>query len=158
MPIPNSRFPLAAAFLTLAAVLASASAQSAQDRESNSLYQRLGGLAPISLVVSDLIDVLLSDPELNRNPAVAAARDRVPAPYLKFQVTAQLCEATGGPCKYTGRGMKEAHAHLNITAGEWQRMIVLLKQVLSKHQVPAQESQELLDIVNATKADIVTRP
>lgn len=155
MPIPNSRFPLAAAFLALVAMLATAANAQA---ESNSLYQRLGGLAPISVVVSDFIDVLVADPEINRNPAVAAARERVPAPYLKFQVTAQVCEATGGPCKYTGRSMKKSHAHLNITEGEWQRMIVLLKQVLSKHRVPERESQELLGIVNSTKADIVTRP
>ncbi|WP_308367688.1 MULTISPECIES: group 1 truncated hemoglobin [unclassified Microbulbifer] len=156
----NARFPLAAGFLTLVTVLTSAmaNAQSTSESESRTLYQRLGGLMPISVVVSDLIDVLVTDPEINRNPAVDAARKRVPAPYLKFQVTAQVCQVTGGPCKYTGRSMKEAHAHLNITEGEWQRMVTLLKQVLAKHKVPAQESRELLDIVNSTKPDIVTRP
>ncbi|MBB3063115.1 group I truncated hemoglobin [Microbulbifer rhizosphaerae] len=156
----NARFSLAAGFLALVTVLTSAmaNAQSTSESESRTLYQRLGGLMPISVVVSDLIDVLVTDPEINRNPAVDAARKRVPAPYLKFQVTAQVCQVTGGPCKYTGRSMKEAHAHLNITEDEWQRMITLLKQVLAKHKVPAQESRELLDIVNSTKPDIVTRP
>lgn len=157
MSIPTRPFPLATAFLVLFAALA-ASAQSAPETESNSLYQRLGGLVPISVVVSDFIDVVVSDPEINRNPAVAAARERAPAPYLKYQVTAQLCEATGGPCQYTGRSMKASHAHLNITEAEWQRMITLLKQVLSEHQVPARESGEVLEIINSTKSDIVTRP
>lgn len=160
MPIRETRFPLTAGFLALVIALAAAmtSAQSSPETESRTLYQRLGGLAPISVVVSDFIDLLVTDPQINRNPAVAAARDRVPASYLKFQVTAQVCEVTGGPCKYTGRSMKEAHAHLDITQGEWQRMITLLKQVLAKHQVPAQESRGLLEIVNSTKPDIVTRP
>lgn len=159
MSIPDRRFPLAAAVLVLSAVLATAAnARAASETESDSLYQRLGGLVPISVMVSDFVDALVSDPEINRNPAVAAARKRAPAPYLKFQVTAQLCEMTGGPCKYTGRSMKEAHAHLNITGNEWQRMITLLKEVLDKHRVPEREREELLNIINSTRSEIVTRP
>jgi hemoglobin len=51
--------------------------------------------------------------------------------------------------------MKESHAHLNITEREWDRMVTIFKEILAKHRVPAQESQELLDIVGATKGDIV---
>ena len=80
----------------------------------------------------------------------------MPAPYLKYHVTALMCETTGGPCQYHGRGMKESHAHLNITEREWDRMITLFKGVLEKHKVPAKESQELLEIIESTKADIVT--
>ncbi|MGZ8459872.1 MAG: globin domain-containing protein [Candidatus Deferrimicrobiaceae bacterium] len=36
-----------------------------------------------------------------------------------------VCQATGGPCQYHGRGMKESHAHLNITEREWDRMVTL---------------------------------
>jgi len=121
-----------------------------------SLYDRLGGLMPISVVVSDFIDAVVPDPVLNANPAIDAARQRVPAAYLKYHVTAQVCEATGGPCRYHGRGMKEAHAHLNITESEWERMLTLFKEVLARHQVPPTETQELLDIVNSTKGEIVT--
>jgi hemoglobin len=66
-----------------------------------------------------------------------------------------VCQATGGPCEYQGRGMKESHAHLNITQAEWDRMVTLFKEVLAKHKVPAKETQELLTIVESTKADIV---
>lgn len=121
-----------------------------------SLYDRLGGLAPISVVVSDFLDLMVPDPELNKNPAIAEARKHVPAPYLKFQVTNQMCEATGGPCKYTGRSMKASHAHLNITEKEWERSVTLFKQVLAKHRVPEQEQRELLAIFNSPRADIVT--
>jgi hemoglobin len=120
-----------------------------------SLYDRLGGLASISVVVSDFIDVLVPDPVLNANPAIDAARKRVPAAYLKYHVTAMVCQATGGPCQYRGRGMKDSHAHLNITDREWDRMVTLFKEVLAKHAVPAKETQELVDIVNSTRSDIV---
>jgi len=140
-------------------VLAGSSTTMAQDgeteQEQKSLYHRLGGLAPISVVVSDFIDALVPDPMLNENPAIAAARKVVPAPYLKYHVTAMVCEATGGPCHYHGRGMKESHAHLNITEREWDRMVEIFKEVLAKNKVPDKESQELLVIVDSTKADIV---
>ena len=130
-------------------------AQSGEQQKQQSLYDRLGGLAPISVVVSDFIDALVPDAVLNANPAIDAARKRVPAPYLKYHVTAMVCQATGGPCQYHGRGMKESHAHLNITEREWDRMVILFKEVLAKHKVPAKETQELLEIVGSTKADIV---
>lgn len=107
--------------------LQSAVAQEGVKQKQQSLYDRLGGLAPISVVVSDFIDVLMPDPVLNENPAIDAARQRVPAPYLKYHVTAMMCEAAGGPCQYHGRGMKEAHAHLDITEREWDRMVTLFK-------------------------------
>ncbi|OYV72025.1 MAG: hypothetical protein B7Z74_06195 [Deltaproteobacteria bacterium 21-66-5] len=101
------------------------------------------------------MDTLVTDTVLNANPAIDAARKRVPAPYLKYHVTAMVCQATGGPCQYHGRGMKESHANLNITDREWNRMVTIFKGVLAKHRVPAQESQELLAIVGSTKTDIV---
>lgn len=130
-------------------------AQDLAGRPQQSLYDRLGGLAPIAVVVSDFIDSLMTDTVLNANPAIAAARRRVPAPYLKYHVTALVCQATGGPCPYHGRGMRESHVHLNITEREWDRMIVVLTEVLARHRVPTPEAQELLHIVGSTNADIV---
>ncbi len=153
----NTRSMNSWATLALIAIVmggpATAVAQSGAEQES--LYDRLGGLAPISVVVSDFIDVLVPDTILNANPAIDAARKGVPAPYLKYHVTAMVCQATGGPCQYHGRTMKDAHAHLNITEREWNRMVTLFKEVLAKHKVPAKETQELLAIVGSTKADIV---
>lgn len=138
--------------------LDTAVAQGEAQQEPQSLYDRLGGLAPISVVVSDFIDALVPDAVLNANPAVNAARTRVPAPYLKYHVTAMVCQATGGPCQYHGREMKESHVHLNITEREWDRMVIIFKEVLAKHRVPPRENQELLAIVGSTKADIVMSP
>lgn len=146
----------ASAILLLACMHSPTAQDTAAPPPSPTLYERLGGIAPISVVVNDFIDVLVPDAVLNANPAIDAARKRVPAPYLKFHVTTMVCQATGGPCQYTGRNMKESHAHLNISEQEWDRMVVLFKEVLAKHKVPAKETDELLAIVGSTKGDIVT--
>ena len=122
-----------------------------------SLYDRLGGLKGITVVVDDFINRLVANKELNKNPAINAGRKSSPAPYLKFQVSQMVCGATGGPCKYTGKAMKESHAHLNISEKEWGVMAAEFKKSLDKFKVPAAEQKELFDIVGTTKADIVVR-
>lgn len=123
--------------------------------QSGTLYERLGGLAPISVVVSDFIDALMVDETLNANPAIDAARQHVPAAYLKYHVTAMVCQVTGGPCTYSGRDMRSSHAHLNITAADWDRMVEIFQGVMDSHGVPAAEAEELLAIVGSTRGDIV---
>ena len=120
------------------------------------LYDRLGGVYSIATVVDDFIERLLVNDTLNANPAINHARSHVPKAGLKFQVTALVCEVTGGPCKYTGRAMKESHQQLNISEGQWQAMVVDFKQTLDKFNVPANEQEELIAIVGSTKKDIVT--
>ena len=119
------------------------------------LYERLGGLKGISLVVDDFIDRLVANKTLNKNPAINAGRKASPPPYLKVQVSQLMCEATGGPCKYTGKDMKSAHAHLNISEKEWDVMAAEFKKSLDKFKVPAAEQDELFQIVGKTKFDIV---
>ena len=136
-------------------VLLLAASSAVAEENAASLYERLGGLRPISLVVDDFIDRLLANDTLNANPAIAAGRDSSPAPYLKVQISVMVCQATGGPCNYTGLGMKESHAHLNITESEWQVMLDEFKKTLSKFSVPEAEQKELLAIVDSTKAAIV---
>ncbi len=131
-------------------------AQEEEAQEAASLYDRLGGLPAISAVVSDFVDILVPDEFINQNEAVDAARERVPAAYLKYQVTAMVCQATGGPCAYTGLGMDEAHAHLNITEAEWGRMVEIFLGVLAKYEIPEAETNELVAIVATTKDAIVT--
>jgi len=127
----------------------------AQDEPKPSLYNRLGGVYSIATVVDDFIERLLVNDTLNANPTINAARKRVPKAGLKFQVTALVCQSTGGPEKYTGRTMKKAHAHLNITETQWQAMLADFKKSLDKFKVPQQEQKELFAIVESTKPDIV---
>ncbi len=124
-------------------------------QDSTTLYARLGGIYPIAAVVDNFIDRLLVNDTLNANPAIDEARERVPKAGLKYLVTELMGMVTGGPQTYTGRSMKDAHPHLNITEGEWQAMLTDFKATLGHFNVPAQEQKELIDIVESTKEDIV---
>lgn len=123
--------------------------------EAKSLYERLGGVFAVAAVVDDFIDRIMVDPRLNANPKVDDAHHRVSKAGFKYLVTEQVCHATGGPQRYTGRSMYDSHAHLDITAGEWQVFLENLNLTFDKFGVPAAERAELVAIVESTKADIV---
>jgi hemoglobin len=120
-----------------------------------SLYERLGGVYAIAAVVDDFIDRLMNDPRLNANPKVNEAHHRVSRAGFKYLVTEQVCEAAGGPQRYTGRSMHDSHAHLDITAREWEAFLEDLKVTLGKFQVPGAEQAEIFAIVESTRKDIV---
>lgn len=141
--------------VVLAASMAAGTVAVHAQSKDKPLYDRLGGIYPIAVVVDDFVDRLAGNAVLNANPAIRDARERVPAPGLKFHVTTLVCQVTGGPCKYTGRDMKSAHAHLNITQREWDAMIADFRATLNKFKVPVREQEELIQIVNSTKKDIV---
>jgi len=114
----------------LATLLGAGFAQAAEKQTDKSLYDRLGRIYPIAVVVDKFIDLLFVNGVLNTNPAIKAARKRVPAAGLKYHLTTLVCRQTGGPCEYTGRGMKESHGHLKINEKEWQTMVVDLRRVM----------------------------
>lgn len=124
-------------------------------QEKRTLYERLGGVYSIAVVVDDFIDRIMTDPRLNANPLVDEAHHRVSPQGFKYLVTEMVCWATGGPQTYSGRSMSDSHRHLSITHQEWQAFIDDFQQTLTKFHVPQPEQAELKAIVESTRGDIV---
>ena len=143
------------AIMAFAFVANTAQAQDPAVVDSTSLYERLGGIYAIATVVDDFIDRLLVNEVLNANPAIDEARTRVPKAGLKYRVTELVGQVTGGPQTYTGRSMKDTHGHMDITEQQWQAMMADFKATLDHFEVPAQEQEEMIAIMESTKADIV---
>lgn len=120
-----------------------------------SLYERLGGVYAIAAVVDDFVDRVMQDSRLNANPKVDEAHHRVPPAGFKYLVTEQVCSATGGPQKYTGRTMRDSHVQLDITSAEWDAFLDDFQQTLDRFGVPQAERAELFAIVESTRGDIV---
>jgi hemoglobin len=123
-----------------------------------SLYDRLGGVYNIATVIDDLIDQVMTDPRLNKNPAVDEAHHRVSPAGFKFLVTEMVCWAGGGPQQYSGRPMGDSHRHLAITEDEWAAFMDDLHLTVAKFQVPPAEETALVAIVESTRESIVTVP
>jgi hemoglobin len=126
-----------------------------QIQETLTLYERLGGVYSIAIVVDDFIDRIMADPRLNANPLVDEAHHRVSSQGFKYLVTEMVCWATGGPQSYSGRSMPDSHRHLSITNQEWHAFMDDFRQTLEKFSVPHREQAELKAIVESTRSDIV---
>jgi len=114
-----------------------------------SLYERLGGLEPIASVVDSFVARCASDGRINRK------FERTDVPRLKKMLVDQVCEATGGPCTYTGRGMRPTHDGMAVTAGEFDALVEDLVLTLGEFDVPRAEQQELLGLLGPMRGDIV---
>jgi hemoglobin len=116
---------------------------------SQTLYERLGGKTAISAVVDDFVTRCAGDARINGKFA------RTDIPRLKAELIDQVCEATGGPCRYTGRDMRTTHDGMAVTAGEFDALVGHLVATLDRFSVPFAEKSELLGALAPMRADIV---
>jgi hemoglobin len=141
-------------FCLLAGCASNTAAQSPASGSASTLYKRVGGYDAIAAVTDDFIGRLAADKQLARFLVGLSADSQKK---LRQHVVDQLCEATGGPCIYTGRTMKASHAGLGITDNEWQATVKHLTATLDKFKVPDKEKGELLAIASSLKPDIVEK-
>ena len=114
-----------------------------------SLYERLGGLPYIQIVVDDFVANVAADDRINKR------FEKTNIPVLKKNLVDQICQASGGPCKYTGRDMKTTHTGMKITEAEWNATVEALVKTLDKYKVGEREKNDLLGLLGSMKGDIV---
>ena len=117
--------------------------------QTKSLYDRLGGLDAIEAVVESWVARVGGDDRANGKFA------RTDIARLKKEIVDQLCEATGGPCTYTGRSMLETHAGMKVTAGEFEVVMQHLGATLDEFNVPKTDQDELVALIMPLRDDIV---
>jgi hemoglobin len=114
-----------------------------------SLYDRLGGADAITAVVRAVADRQLKDDRIDQKFA-RTNKDRLIKEFVD-----QICEATGGPCTYTGRSMTEAHHNMGVTNGEFEAFVQDVVAVLDDFKVGKAEQDELLNILAPLRGEIV---
>ena len=120
--------------------------------EGVALYSRLGGYDAIAAVTDDFLGRILVDTAITPFFKGLEERDKVRVRQL---IVDQLCEASGGPCRYIGRTMQVAHAEMQISDRVWNTFAGHFLATLEKFKVPAHEKRELLEIIGSMKKDIV---
>src|SRR5215468_9942018 len=122
--------------------------------KEKSLYDRLGGKPAITAVVDEFVGRVAADARINKY-FMAAASDPKRLDAFKMKLVDQICEASGGPCKYKGMDMKSAHAGMRITASDFDALVEDLVGALDKFKVDGEEKQQLLGVLGPMKSDIV---
>jgi hemoglobin len=117
--------------------------------QTKSLYDRLGGLDVINRLTESWVARVGGDDRANGKFV------RTDIPRLMKEVSDQLCDATGGPCTYTGRSMRETHDGMEVTAGEFDVVMQHLGAALDELNIPKLEQDELVDLIRPMRGDIV---
>jgi len=120
------------------------------------LYDRLGGKAAITAVVDEFVGHVAADTRINGFFARTAS-DPERLKTFKMHLVNQICEASGGPCKYTGKDMKSAHVGMGVAGGDFDALVEDLVWALDKLKVGQTEKTELLGALGPMKADIVEK-
>ncbi len=133
-----------------------------------SLYERLGGVFGIALVVDRFSNEVVKDPtsgETSKNPDLrewhTKKLDRLPG--LKWMRTLWVCAAAGGPFNYVGTkpgstamGLEKAHFDLHISPEEFDAVAAVLARALDHYSVPEKEKSEVLAAFAAHKNEVTT--
>ena len=106
-----------------------------------SLYERLGGVDAIMAATRAAVDRQMKDNRIHQKYA------RTNVDRLIKEFVDQICQATGGPCFYTGRSMTEAHYNMGVTSGEFQAFVEDVVAVLDDFKVGKAEQDELMNIL-----------
>lgn len=115
-----------------------------------SLYDRLGGKDAIAGVVKEFVEN-----QVAKDARINAFFANADIPGLETKLTDQICQATGGPCKYAGKDMRTAHTGMNVKESDFNALVEDLTKALDKFKVPDKEKGELLGALAGMKGDIV---
>ena len=137
--------------VAMSVLLMAGSSYAADDAKGKSLYDRLGGKGAITAVVETFVGNVGGDKRIN---GYFASTDLVK---LKMHLVNQICEASGGPCKYTGRTMKQTHAGMGVNDAAFGALVEDLVTALDHHKVGKTEKDELLGVLGPMKGDIVEK-
>ena len=113
------------------------------------LYVRLGAEAGVKAIADTLVDRVSVDPLTG--PSFQGANLK----RIKRLLAEQICELSGGPCRYSGDSMKEVHEGHHISQAQFYRVVGTLRDVLRERRVDQRSTNELLRLLAPMKRDIV---
>jgi len=116
---------------------------------SNTLYERLGGEKGVSAIARDIIANHLD------NPAIKMRFQNSDIDEMHRLVVEFIGMGTGGPQKYTGKDMREAHKAMNVNEVEFLAVIDDIMAALDNNKVAPEAKTEVLGILYSLKDDVV---
>ena len=102
----------------------------AQSLTDDTVFQQFGGKAGIQKVVADFLPLLLAE---------------------------QFCQLTGGPCKYSGKQMQEAHQDMHLNNAQFNALAEDLQMAMEKNAVANSAQNKLVARLAPMQRAIVSK-
>ena len=110
------------------------------------MYERIGGEPGLRAIIEDFVDRMFDDIMIG---FFFRGVDRRRIKELEFQHAA---EHLGGPLRYRGRPLPEAHSKHRILGGQFARRKELLRQTLADHGAPPDVAEAWLGHTESLRA------
>lgn len=141
--------------LTLMIAGAATSALGQGHSKHPTLFERLGGKDGIGKIFDETgkrmaADPLLADMFKGGNAEMAALQ--------RERTVELLCQESGGPCKYRGPTVKDAHTPLHINEAQWKAFIKHLGEAMDELKVGEKDKHDMVAVAERFKNDIVMKP
>ncbi|MEB0032786.1 group 1 truncated hemoglobin [Undibacterium sp. RTI2.1] len=117
----------------------------------DAVYQGLGGKEGINKIVADFLPIVLADDRIKD------AFKETDMERLGLMLAEQFCALTGGPCKYSGKDMQEAHKGMNINNAQFNALAEDLQIAMEKNNIPSSVSNKLVAKLAPMQRPIVTK-
>jgi hemoglobin len=114
-----------------------------------SLYEKFGGHDGVKAVVDTFYEAVLAHPD------VAPFFSETNMKKQRLHQTNFISLVLGGPNKYEGKSLREAHAHMKLTDKEFNVIAELLSNALRKHGVSEEDITSVLKVVATTHDDVL---
>lgn len=119
-----------------------------------SLYERLGGMKAVDVVVETFYRKVLMDDRISH------FFDDVDMDDQLLKQKGFLTMAFGGPVAYTGKDMRQGHLHLvqrGLNDAHVDAVIELLGASLTEHGVAIEDIAQIAAIANSVRDDVLNR-
>ena len=119
-----------------------------------SLYEKIGGDAALDAAVDIFYKKVIND------TALSPFFDGISMDRQKKMQKAFLTVAFGGPNKYSGKGMRAAHARpvaIGLNEKHFDKVASHLQNTLLELSVPYDLIQEAMNIAGSTKNDVLNQ-
>ncbi len=118
--------------------------------ETRSLFERLGGSSGISAIVDDIVAAHMKNPVIR-----ARFLPYVETPDRMAIIKRHTCEflemGSGGPSKYSGKSMRDAHRGMNVSEAEYMAAVDDILDVLKARRIDEQTQKDVLAIAYSLK-------
>ena len=116
-----------------------------------SVYEKIGGAPAVDAAVDIFYRKVLADDRINE------FFDTVDMEGQHAKQKAFLTMAFGGPNEYTGKDMREAHKHMNLTEEHFNAVAECLVGTLQDLNVPQEQIDEVVTIAVSVKHDVLNK-
>jgi hemoglobin len=122
-----------------------------QPPRDDSLYHELGERAGIQRIVEAmLLNVARDERIVERFRKIDIVR-------LRDKLVEQLCVEAGGPCRYTGDSMAEAHKGQNLTRSDFNALVENLIAAMDAEKIPVPTQNRLIARLAPMRGEVIEK-